>query len=120
MDDELSAEQLRELGAALAALEAELEATLTLARDGSKPVELDQAAVGRVSRGDALQQQQMSLANMRSTEVRLAQVKRALAAHAAGEYGACAECGEPIAFRRLRSRPETPLCLACQAQREGR
>jgi DnaK suppressor protein len=119
MNEELTDAQVNELGVALAELEAELEAALALARDGGKPVQLDQSAVGRVSRGDALQQQQMALANVRSTELRLTQVKRAQAAHEAGDYGACAECGEPIAFRRLRSRPETPLCVSCQAAREG-
>ena len=119
-NEELGAEQLRELGAALAQLESELEGALALARDSSKPVELDQSAVGRVSRNDALQQQQMALATVRNAERRLAQVKRALAAHAAGDYGACLECGEPIAYRRLRSRPETALCLQCQGEREGR
>ncbi len=118
-NEELTAEQLRELGAALAELESELENALALARDSSKPVELDQSAVGRVSRGDALQQQQMALATVRSAERRLAQVKRALAAHASGDYGACLDCGEPIAYRRLRSRPETGLCLQCQSEREG-
>lgn len=118
--DELTPDQLRELQAALGQLESELEGALALGRDGSKAVELDQTAVGRVSRSDALQQQQMALATVRSAEVRLAQVKRALAAHVSGDYGACLECGEPIAYRRLRSRPETALCLQCQTERETR
>ncbi len=116
--DKLTLEQQRELRAALAQLERDLEGALALGRDGSKAVELDQTAVGRVSRNDALQQQQMALATVRSAEGRLAQVKRALAAHASGGYGACVECGEPIGYRRLRSRPETALCLPCQAERE--
>jgi len=66
-----------------------------------------------------LQQQQMALATVRNAERRLVQVKRALAAHASGDYGACLDCGEPIAYRRLRSRPETALCLQCQSEREG-
>jgi DnaK suppressor protein len=117
--EDLTSEQRTELGAALHALEVELEAALELAREGSKPVALDQAAVGRVSRGDALQQQQMALATVRATEVRLAQVKRALTAFASGEYGGCVGCEENIGYRRLRSRPETPLCLRCQTEREA-
>ena len=33
---------------------------------------------------------------------------------------ACRRCEEPIGFRRLQARPETPLCVACQNQRERR
>jgi len=118
--EEITDEQIRELHAALGGLREELEAVLALSRDGSKPVALDHGATGRVSRVDALQQQQMALANRRSAEVRLAQVRRALASHEAGDYGYCAECEEPIGYRRLRSRPEAPFCLPCQAQRESK
>ncbi len=118
--EELTDEEREELHSALKALEKELEASLALARQSGKPVALDQAAVGRISRGDALQQQQMALAAQRSNELRLGQIKRALAAFEEDRYGECAECDEPIGYRRLRSRPETPLCVACQAGHEAR
>lgn len=51
----------------------------------------------------------------------LAQVEAALARIAAGTYGRCAVCGEPIAEGRLEARPWTPFCIAhAGAGRQGR
>lgn len=35
-----------------------------------------------------------------------------------GEYGLCAECGEPIPEKRLRARPVTIFCIDCKEERE--
>jgi RNA polymerase-binding transcription factor DksA len=35
-----------------------------------------------------------------------------------GTYGLCADCGEEIAFARLRAQPYALRCLACQERRE--
>ena len=45
---------------------------------------------------------------------------KALARIADGEYGACLSCEEPVGYARLKARPETPFCIACQARRERR
>ena len=37
---------------------------------------------------------------------------------AEGEYGSCEECGEPIGFRRLRSRPVATMCIDCKTAEE--
>jgi DnaK suppressor protein len=42
---------------------------------------------------------------------RLAQVDAALARVAAGTYGVCAVCGDPIAPARLEARPTTDRCI---------
>jgi DnaK suppressor protein len=42
-----------------------------------------------------------------------ADVERALAALAAGTYGVCETCGEPIAPARLEARPYARTCIAC-------
>jgi RNA polymerase-binding transcription factor DksA len=34
-------------------------------------------------------------------------------------FGHCADCGEPIAFDRLRIEPWALRCVACEAKREG-
>ncbi|MFW5877143.1 MAG: TraR/DksA family transcriptional regulator [Myxococcota bacterium] len=117
--EELTEEQRRDLQADLQVLCEALEQTLGLAREGAKPVSLDNP-IGRVSRVDALQQQAMAQANRRSLELRLAQVRSALSALESGEYGYCRRCEEPIAYRRLKSRPETPFCVDCQRGRETR
>jgi DnaK suppressor protein len=36
----------------------------------------------------------------------------------AGEYGRCAECGEPIAPARLQALPEVQTCVRCQDRLE--
>ena len=44
----------------------------------------------------------------------LADVDAALIAMNEGSYGACLECGEPIASRRLQAIPWASHCLQCQ------
>ncbi|MCO4257009.1 TraR/DksA family transcriptional regulator [Pseudarthrobacter cellobiosi] len=51
----------------------------------------------------------------------LEQVDAALARIAAGTYGTCDVCGDPIAEGRLEARPSTPFCiLHAAAGRLGR
>ena len=73
-----------------------------------------------MSRIDAIQQQKMNQATRRRQKFRLQQVKGALQAWERDRYGECRECEEPIAFKRLKARPETPFCLECQAEMERR
>ena len=113
MADELTDEQVQQLVSDLRALQLELGAALEQSREGVKPVELDQP-IGRLSRMDAIQQQNMLAATRRNTELRVRKIRAALAAAERGEYGNCVECEEPIGFRRLRARPESRLCLHCQ------
>ena len=44
---------------------------------------------------------------------RLLQIDRALSRIANGRYGNCEECGEAIAFRRLRALPTATSCFDC-------
>jgi DnaK suppressor protein len=37
---------------------------------------------------------------------------------AAGRYGACTDCGEPIGFKRLDAYPTAKRCIGCQELRE--
>lgn len=48
----------------------------------------------------------------------LQSIDQALADLAAGRYGVCVECEEPIAPKRLKALPFATRCLACQAQTE--
>lgn len=115
--DELTDAQRDELVADLRALEADLERSLSDNAHAAKPVELDQTTVGRLSRMDAMQQQQMAEASRRNQQVRLRQCKAALDAASRDEYGYCRRCEEPIGYRRLKAVPESPFCLACQSAR---
>ena len=74
----LSPEQLRELQVDLDALRLEIREALAGSAEAARPVELDQAAVGRVSRIDAIQQQKMLEANRAALQQRGQQIRSAL------------------------------------------
>lgn len=117
MNDAITEAQLAQLHAALQGLRVELTDMVEMSQDAAQPVDLDQP-IGRLSRMDAMQQQQMADSNRRNAGQRLRQVNAALAAFERGEYGSCTACEEPIAFGRLKARPETRLCVGCQSARE--
>ena len=111
--DELTDEQMMELEARLAALLEELTGLLDSTREGTRPVELDEP-IGRLTRMDAIQQQSMSAASRRQTDLRRRQVLQAIDLAKRGEYGLCRRCEDPIGYARLSARPESPYCLGCQ------
>ena len=78
-----------------------------------KTVELDQTAVGRLSRMDALPNQSHSKGLREREIVQLSQIRDALARLDAGSYGVCTECGGVVPFERLFVFPEAPECAAC-------
>lgn len=118
--DDLSDAQIESLKAALLALRLEMKGVLASTNQSGKPVQLDQAAMGRVSRIDAMQQQKMIAANRVNHEVRLMHIEAALEAIEAGTYGECKACEENIGYGRLKARPEAPLCLMCKSRSEKR
>ena len=77
-------------------------------------------AIGRLTRQDALQQQQMSAELMRRHEQELARVRQALQGIDAGTYGACRRCSEPIGLGRLNAMPHASLCVRCANQKPSR
>lgn len=115
--DELTVAQTKKLHQALLALRDELSGIVDGLADGTRPVEPD-SAIGRISRMEAIQVQQMAQASRRTARRRQQQVAAALQRVAEGEYGECAECGDDIGFARLKARPEAPFCLTCQGRRE--
>lgn len=76
-------------------------------------VELDQSRVGRLSRMDAIQVQEMALAAKRRRQSELSRVRAALQRIDDGDYGYCVSCDEPIAAKRLEVDPATPTCIRC-------
>ena len=50
----------------------------------------------------------------------LANVERALTRLAKGEYGDCADCGNPIPYPRLAAYPAAQRCVTCQDAAERR
>ena len=93
-------------------LEALQRSTDTTA-DSRKPVALDQAAVGRLSRMDALQMQAMAQATERLRSQQIVRVQAALKRIDDGDYGYCVACGEEIEPKRLAVDPTVPTCFDC-------
>lgn len=104
---------LNEIRTALEAERSELLATQDARADESKPVELDQQSVGRLSRMDAIQVQSMAKALSAKRKVRLKRIEAALLRLEDGEYGYCAQCGEDIPIKRLEVDPATERCVGC-------
>ncbi len=115
---ELSPQQLEQLQKSLAIKKQELEAQLKSVDLDTKPVTLDQQSVGRVSRIDAIQQQQMALANQQQSTLLLQRIELAMRRIDSAEYGYCLQCDEPIAFARLQAQAFAGLCLECQSASE--
>lgn len=57
---------------------------------------------------------------LRSLQESLQNVNDALHKFDEGTYGMCANCGKPIAEKRLRALPEATYCIECQALMEKR
>lgn len=105
-------------GARLGALLRDLETTLRDSESRAAPVSLDDP-IGRLSRMNAMQQQQMAQAQARHAKAELAAVRHALRRVENGSFGDCLDCGEEIDPRRLAARPAVTLCMGCQRAREG-
>jgi DnaK suppressor protein len=116
--EELSPNQVGELTQLLKQKRTELHSQLEGNRESAEPVTLDQQSVGRVSRIDAIQQQQMNVANREQSTLLLKSVTSALARIAAEEYGYCEDCGEAVGYARLHVQPQALRCLACQSALE--
>ena len=117
MNEALTRSQLSELHDDLKKLKQQLRQQLEN-DDSGKPVVLDQQLLGRVSRIDAIQQQQMAKAHHQQMQAQLARIEKSLLAFSEDEYGYCQSCDETISFLRLKVRPDTPFCVKCQERME--
>ncbi len=84
--------------------------------EATDTVELDQQSVGRLSRMDALQAQQMAHETVRRRRRELARIEQALLRLDSGDYGYCLGCGADIDPRRLELDPSHTHCVSCAAR----
>lgn len=112
----MDADDIERIRRKLLHLKAELEAIESTTNEAGERVELDQSRVGRLSRMDAMQAQQMALEAGRRRKDQLVKVEGALRRIEAGDYGYCFVCGEAIDARRLSVDPTSTRCLACADQ----
>ena len=108
----MTPERLSHFRDRLLALEKEIQATLEASKEASGVVELD-TAIGRLSRMDAMQNQQMALELRRRQENQLLRIKNALKRMDQGQYGLCGKCKKPIAEERLEVSPDVVMCVRC-------
>ena len=108
LTDEVRAE-LRE---SLLQTRAEVEASIAKLTESSKPVSLDQP-IGRLSRMDSMQHQQMALAGLNREQQRLEMIRSALDRMDRSDFGDCVSCRKPIALVRLKYFPEATRCIQC-------
>ena len=77
-----------------------------------KPIAPD-CSLGRLTRQEMMQEQQVNEHALREIEIRLNKLKFALQKVDKEGYGVCVECEEEIAFARLMILPESTHCVAC-------
>ena len=99
-------------------LQQELQGLLAIGDEAAGVVELDQTAVGRLSRMDALQGQAMSKEAGRRRQLELQKIAGALRRIDNGDYGYCLSCDEPVAPERLALDPAATLCIECASKKE--
>jgi DnaK suppressor protein len=97
----------------LAAKRDELLELSDLSSQARDPVELDQQSVGRLSRMDAIQHQEMAAALERARQRDLLRIDQATSRIADGEYGYCADCDSKIPDGRLAIDPMAEKCVNC-------
>jgi DnaK suppressor protein len=110
-------QELRQLRALLEAQRLDIGRRLAALRVETQPVGLD-LPIGRLSRMDAMQQQEMAAGQQRRIEQELQLIEAAWQRIKQHRYGICLRCQNEIPYERLKVRPTTTLCLECQGDLE--
>ncbi|MCK7459493.1 TraR/DksA family transcriptional regulator [Idiomarina aminovorans] len=109
----MDANQIQTFKKQLEELKQQLLQSEEASKDDTKPVELDQQSIGRLSRMDAMQQQQMYQEQARRRKVQLQKVDGALRRIESEEFGECFVCGDDISLKRLQFDPTQTRCIEC-------
>lgn len=91
----------------------DLLSTSDIRDESSATVHLDQQSVGRLSRVDAMQSQELAKAVKERADRQLRMIEAALIRIGNNEYGECMKCGEPINPKRLEIEPASLSCIDC-------
>ena len=105
-------EELNQLRIKIFALEQEVSDYLAKSEESAAAIEPDKG-LGRLSRMEAMQDQQMVLEWRRRKKRQKLEVANALSRIEKGVYGFCSFCGKGIAFDRLDAFPEVQTCVTC-------
>ncbi|TVP78867.1 MAG: hypothetical protein EA353_07550 [Puniceicoccaceae bacterium] len=91
---------------------AEIAATLASTKEDTEAIAPD-VAIGRLSRLDSMQMQQMALGMQSRMREEVKQLKEALRRIDFGRYGTCDLCRQDIPMERLEFQPDATVCVAC-------
>ncbi len=116
--EELTGSELEKFRELLINRQADLFDIKHTSEQSAATVELDQTKVGRLTRMDAMQAQQMSIETNRRRDIELQRIKSALHRLESGDYGICIDCDENIAIQRLLFDPSIPVCIKCASKSE--
>lgn len=109
----LTADQQTELREELERELVRLRRSMAVSEATKGPVALDQTAVGRLSRMDAMQSQAMQQELHERELGRLGSLQSAVRRMDEDSFGLCESCGAPIPYGRLLVIPEARVCAGC-------
>lgn len=93
-----------------------LEQELAELADSTAAISPD-VSIGRLSRLDAMQHQQMALAGRRRLEEERSRLHEAERRILQGAFGRCLLCANDIATERLEHQPDAVTCVPCAQRR---
>jgi DnaK suppressor protein len=102
-------QQLRER--ILAEIESAIEQIIEL-KEMTQPIAPD-AAIGRLSRMEAINNKSVNELLLSKTEVKLQKLEASLSFIDKDDYGLCRGCKQPIPLGRLMMLPESDKCVDC-------
>jgi len=108
----LTEEQKKEMKEILENLLKESTIHIQSLKEQSKPVSLDDP-IGRVTRIDAIQMQNMAMATLQREEENIQMTDTALKKLEQGTFGECSACKKQIQWERLKALPGVSLCINC-------
>lgn len=94
----------------------QIEQKLPGLKEQTKPISPDNA-IGRLSRMEAISERSVNEATYRKAQVRLERLVATKERIDDEDYGECLECGEEIGLKRLKTLPESTLCMECLNER---
>jgi len=93
------------------ALQKQIEAL----HEKAKPIAPD-CSLGRLTRMEAMAEQEVSQKILDESTRRLTRLQNALSRIDKPMFGVCIECEEPIGMGRMEIRPESVRCVACASE----
>jgi len=81
-------------------------------QEKAKPIAPD-CSLGRLTRMEAMAEQEVSQKILDASNLRLTRLQNALSRIDKPMFGICIECEEDIGIERMKIRPESVRCVAC-------